>query len=118
MTAILNACAAAAAQVVGNFYWLSDMRLTYILINVDHDGAIDEARLNAVDRDGKDVLAREKPARPARGVHHAAGAAGLRQEGCAGRHQPAGGGDDWKTQATRIDLWRRIETFLGKQLGP
>jgi len=41
---------------VGNFYWLSDMRLAYTLINVDHDGAIDETRLNAVDRDGKDFI--------------------------------------------------------------
>jgi dipeptidyl aminopeptidase/acylaminoacyl peptidase len=25
--------------------------------------------------------------------------------------------DDWKTQKNRIDLWRRIEDFLGRQIG-
>jgi dipeptidyl aminopeptidase/acylaminoacyl peptidase len=38
---------------VDSFYWLSDMRLGYTVINVDHAGDIGKPGLYAVDRDGK-----------------------------------------------------------------
>jgi dipeptidyl aminopeptidase/acylaminoacyl peptidase len=39
---------------VSLFYWLSDQRLAYTLINVDHDGDVGKPGLYAADRDGKD----------------------------------------------------------------
>jgi dipeptidyl aminopeptidase/acylaminoacyl peptidase len=39
---------------IGIFYWLSDKRLAYTVINVDHGGDIGKTGLYAVDRDGKD----------------------------------------------------------------
>ncbi|MYN30627.1 alpha/beta hydrolase family protein [Duganella levis] len=39
---------------VGVFFWQSDMRLAYTVINVDHGGDIGETGLYAVDRDGKE----------------------------------------------------------------
>lgn len=38
---------------VDAFYWLSDRRLAFTLINVDHDGDIGKSGLYAIDRDGK-----------------------------------------------------------------
>ncbi|WP_332855238.1 S9 family peptidase [Duganella sp. S19_KUP01_CR8] len=39
---------------IENFYWLSDKRLAFSVINVDHSGGIGEPGLYAVDRDGGD----------------------------------------------------------------
>ncbi|TFW29951.1 alpha/beta hydrolase family protein [Duganella callida] len=39
---------------VSLFYWQSDMRLVYSVINVDHEGDVGAPGLYAVDRDGKD----------------------------------------------------------------
>jgi dipeptidyl aminopeptidase/acylaminoacyl peptidase len=39
---------------IDNFYWQSDRRLTYSVINVDHQGDIGTPGFYAVDRDGKD----------------------------------------------------------------